>query len=236
MTLMLQSRSAKNWYGSYFVPSCELLAAYIEIVEDQVERSKEQFRVGAERISFDPYAGDDELEGDFVDQVDEYKGLYSDTWDLESVFVDYFPSLQRRSAFLTIMAVIESEVHKLCTFLQEEKKLLLKIKDLRGMGLARDLLYLEKVVGLGIHRDSSEWEEIENIRHIRNIVAHRSGAISDSSGNLDERLMRYVKSNKFLFSGDEIGINEGFLSHVINVFQSLFQKLDESIHKADISR
>ena len=49
-------------------------------------------------------------------QSDRHRGLDESSWDLKEIFEEYFPSLQRRSAFLTVWGFLEHQLDQLCLF------------------------------------------------------------------------------------------------------------------------
>ena len=77
------------------------------------------------------------------------------------MFLEYFPSLQRRSALLTVCSYFEHELDKLCRLYQSEKGFAVTVDGMRGRGIDRSTRYLEKVAGLNVHNTSPEWQEIK---------------------------------------------------------------------------
>lgn len=116
-----------NWYPVDIRGSVELLAIYTNDVEAQAEKSIVDFKANAERI----------FEDDSGHFVTLHKGLDSDTWSLEMVFEDYFPSLQRRSAVITLYSFFENELDKLCRRVKSHQKLKLDLSDLNDKGIFR---------------------------------------------------------------------------------------------------
>lgn len=80
---------------------------------------------------------------------------------MEIIFKEYFPSLQRRSALITLCGYFEHELDKLCKQYKLEKSYNLSLSDLSDKGISRSTNYLKKVVGLEIHKGSKEWESIK---------------------------------------------------------------------------
>ncbi|MDF7198173.1 hypothetical protein NLR37_23685, partial [Escherichia coli] len=46
--------------------------------------------------------------------IDHYMGLTSSSLDLDEMFLEYYPSIIRRSVFLTIFGIFEHEIEKFC--------------------------------------------------------------------------------------------------------------------------
>src|SRR5947209_3715231 len=65
----------------------------------------------------------------------DHQGLDEETWPLKEIFEEYFPSLQRRSALLTLCGFFEHELEKLCTLYKTEKGFGLASSDLKDKGI-----------------------------------------------------------------------------------------------------
>jgi len=155
-----------------------------------------------------------------------HQGLDDETWDLPTIFREYFPSLQRWSALLTVCSYFEHELDKLCRLYQSEKSFAITVDDLRDKRIDRSTRYLQKVVGLNVHRASQEWQEIKKIQKIRNDIVHRSGKLRD-----DQEIADWMNKLKTLSRDDdgEIIVGKGFLSYVIHTYASYFKLIGDSI-------
>jgi len=73
---------------------------------------------------------------------------------------------------------------------------------------------------------SKIWNEITRIRKLRNLIVHNDGILSEAE-------QPYVDSNEFLNgnTGDEVTILEGFLAHVLSIFNLFFKEIDTEIKK-----
>lgn len=87
----------------------------------------------------------------------------SDNWDLPDIFIKHFPSLQRRGALITLYSFFENELNILCELLRRDQKLKVYVTDMQGRGVERAILFLERIVGLEIQKNSV-WNELMNIR------------------------------------------------------------------------
>ncbi|MFI5089860.1 MAG: hypothetical protein ACHP7P_07360 [Terriglobales bacterium] len=148
---------------------------------------------------------------------------------MEEIFEEYFPSLQRRSALLTVWGFLEHELDKLCLLYQSEKGFRLAFSDLSGKGIDRSTGYLEKVAGLGGLKASREWDDIKTVQRIRNVIAHDDGKLRDRQGKPKDGIIRDMKRVGFLSGDDEIVLAEGFLSKVIDASNSYFKLIAESV-------
>lgn len=219
MTIILRINHL-NWYKNIQF-KIELLTSFIEGAEEQVKIGIDNFYSKSEIIFPDISSKEDD-----TGVVAIHRGLDSETWNLESIFVEHFPNLQRLSSLITLYSFLESELNNLCDLLIEENAYKITLKDLNGKGINRAVKFLKKIEGLSINTNSKNWNEITRIRELRNLIVHNNGILSDKE-------QPYVNSNKFLKGniGDEVTILEGFLARVLSVFTTFFKEIDTEIKK-----
>lgn len=153
--------------------------------------------------------------------------------DLQEIFEEYFPSLQRRSALLTIWAFLEHELNALCSLYQSERGFQLTFSDLSGKGIDRSAAYLEKVAGLHGIKSSPEWNDLKTIQNIRNLLAHNDGRLQDHQGKPKDAIVRDMKKLGFLSGQHELRIAEGFLSKVVDTCDIYFKRIAQAIDAAE---
>ena len=226
LQIMIIGPTIANWHKNELVLSAELIDRFIDAVESQALESIERYRKGKQcrLVEFD------DADQTFAERIEEYRGLGSDTWDLQSLFEEYFPSLQRRSAFLTVWGYFEHELDKLCSLYKAEKNFRLDLSDMNGHGIDRSTRYLEKVAGINVQYDSQEWKEIKKIRELRNKITHQDGRLLNKQGRPAVELISYVEKSALLKKdGDGVILKEGFLKYVVDVFSAYFGLIAESI-------
>jgi hypothetical protein len=218
MTLYNPKNIAINWYQYDVSFSLELLETFAKGVEQQAADSILKYR-----SSVPTEAGQ--------------RGLDPQTWDLTIIFEEYFPTLQRRSAFLTIWGFLEHELDKLCLLYQSEKGFKLSFSDLSAKGVDRSTAYLEKVVGLAGLKISKEWEDIRTIQRIRNVVAHADGKLQHPNGQTRDEIIRDMMKVGFLKGESDLILEEGFLLKVIDIGNNYFRRIAAAIDtKENIQR
>src|ERR1039458_6828319 len=117
MSIHIPKRVVLNWYRYDVSFSAELIGSFVDGIEKQAAES------------FDNYE-----RGNKIEVVEHYarsvhQGLNDETWDLPTIFREYFPNLQRRSALLTVYSYFEHELNKLCRLYESEKKVALRSEE-----------------------------------------------------------------------------------------------------------
>jgi len=210
MSLYIPRKVVLNWYRYDVSLSIELISSFVQSVERQAAESILTYR-NAKRFE------------------DGHRGLDESSWDLEEIFEVYFPSLQRRSALLTVWGFLEHELDKLCLLYQSEKGFKLAFSDLSGKGIDRSTGYLEKVAGLEGLKASPEWADIKTLQRIRNLIAHGDGKLRDHQGKPKNGIREDMTRVGCLSGDDEIVLAEGFLSKVVDACHSYFKLIAESV-------
>jgi hypothetical protein len=118
MALYTPKKVVLNWYQYDASFSIELMTSFVDGIEKQATESVASYNASRHT-------------------ADGHQGLDRESWDLENIFGEYFPSLQRRSAFLTAWSYLEHQLDRVCLFYQSERKFGLSFMDLSGQQLFR---------------------------------------------------------------------------------------------------
>lgn len=207
----------ETWYEYDVRGSVELLEAFIASVERQIDENIENYNNNSEEVIY---------EGNYPDEPPQFityhEGLDDRTWDLKSVFLEYFPNLQRRSALITLYSFFECELNRLCDIYQATEKYTVSYRDLNGSGIVRARTYLCKVVGFDHQSSNNEWNNVTKIQSLRNLLVHSDGALPKGGPMRD-----YVVGSAFLDGEKEVLIQKGYLIFSLNIFNELFQKIHD---------
>lgn len=205
--------------------SIELLTAYAQDIEHQVAKGIEDYKLNAKLEVHGEEFGEEA-----VQVVEFHKGLDDQGWSLGEIFGVYFPNLQRRSALITLYSFFEHELDKLCRLLQAQEKYKVSVVDMNGSGVERACAYIEKVATVDTHKKSREWEDIQGIRLVRNLIVHSDGQLVDAEGKPRNREDAYIGKTPLLDKDDdEVLILEGYLAYVLSKFDGYFKLLAKSI-------
>ncbi len=211
MALYIPKKVVLNWYQYDASLSVELMISFVDGIEKQAAESVTNYKA-------------------IQHTADGHQGLDRESWDLENIFGEYFPSLQRRSAFLTVWSYLEHQLDQLCLLYQSERKFGLSFTDLSGQGIDRSTAYLEKVAGLQELKASEEWNVLKTLQRIRNAIVHADGKLRDHQGKPKKELMADMKKVGFLTGDEEILVATGFLSQVIQTCDNYFRVIEKAVY------
>jgi len=207
-----------NLYRHDAILSIELMESFVSGVESQAAEAVVKFLKEKQLVP----------NTDGISAMTVHQSLDDESWDLETIFTEYFPNLQRRSALLTLHSFFEHELGKLCALFKSGKGYALDVSDLKSKGIDRSTLYLERVVGLNVCKGSQDWAAIKKIQLVRNLIAHRDGKVQEDH---DAAILKFIDDCKWLDRKDdgELVIEKGFLAYVVNTYGKYFKLLSESI-------
>lgn len=217
MTIIVRVPGVFDWHPEIVTFSLDLIDTFVRNVEEQAEQFIIKYEEGKELIEDD----------DGLTVFEVHQGLDGSTHDLETVYRQYFPSLHRSSALLTLWGFFEQELDGLCALYQSEKRIKLSVSDLAESGISRSTRYLERVAGLNMHKTSKEWATIKKMQKLRNAIAHRGGKLSDED---DKEIRKFVNATDSLsLDDDQIVIGKGFVTEVVTTYRGYFKLIGDSI-------
>lgn len=232
---MFIKKTFVNWYHNDVSFSVELIESFVKGVEKEAEESILRYEREKQRELL-LEEGADESDETCATTIETHQGLDSESWNLDTIFHEYFPNLQRRSGLLTVYAYFEHELDKLCSFYQSERGFRLALSDLRGRGIDRSTSYLEKIAGIDVHKESKEWTYIKRIQSIRNNIVHQGGRTRDRQGNAIKYVIDAIAKTEFVSGDDDVVLNEGFLGSVVATYKRYFWLLHTSIGASEKAR
>ena len=225
MGLYAPKREPRNWYLYDVAMSIDLLRPYIDGLEAKIVDTIADFESNNEMVFIEGSSPEEDT------VIPTFRGIDGSTWHLDTIVREYFPDLQRQSGLITLFSFLEHELDGLCILFNKSERYRLELGDIRGKGIDRATLYLEKVVGLDLDRTCEPWREIKAIQGIRNLIVHSGAKLTRPDGGPRESAKLYVSKSQFLYGDDTIHIQEGYLVHVLSVFNAYFQDLDSAIHR-----
>jgi len=151
--------------------------------------------------------------------------IYS--WELHLNQTKY-PSIHRESLVITIYNFFEDQLNLLCAIFSECVNSNIKLKDLKGQGIERGLLYLSKVASIDLSGMGRELPYIKNVNALRNQIVHNGAFLPE---NPEHKVNKFVSQNPNL-SGEASGaiyLRPGFIDEMIKVLIDFFEKLGNEV-------
>jgi len=182
---------------------------------------------------------------EYEDLIEKDKIEYETTLDEEGnyndVFVDkireldhFFYRNHRVSTILTLYAMLESSMMKICHSKQREYKSTFSVTDLSESGVARCKKYLSKLSVIDFNEEprKSYWDKISFLGLLRNFFAHAEGDL-DSTFNLKEKTISAIKRGDI--QGLHFECNTLMLtnSFVLSAFDSVERQFPNEMQQSD---
>lgn len=167
-------------------------------------------------------------EDNIYNTFNHYMGIDDQSFNLDITFKTYYPSIMRRSAFLTIFGLLEHEIENFCNSYSKIEKTKVKLSDLKGSGFERINLFLKKIVGL---TQSTNYLELKKIIKLRNSCAHNDARFVTNDGQpiteIDDLIGRYPTLLEK--DGEQVLFKDDVLMTFLNVFEEYIKEVEAVI-------
>jgi hypothetical protein len=217
----------ETWY-SFVRVQLDLLRAHVQGLEKQIDESIRAY--AKEKIATD---FERDVEGYPIVILEEHRGIETTPNDLETIFEYYFPNLQRRSSLIILFSFLEHQLDQLCELFAGTRQLSVVHTDLKDKGVNRSRGYLKKVIRLPLDDNSPVWQELKRMQKLRNLIVHNDAKLTDADSikYVDKTQHLSLASKSYFYDGDtdEIDILEGYLTYVIDIFDSYCCEVNKSM-------
>ncbi|MFA6411571.1 MAG: hypothetical protein WCW53_02670 [Syntrophales bacterium] len=112
----------------------------------------------------------------------------------QSRFEELFLKNFRYSIIVTIYSFLETTLNDLCHHLYHSKKSLLTLDEVKGTGIERARLYLQKVCLIDFPEKSHDWQKIQKFNLVRNCIVHAEGNVEEVKS--PEKLKKIIKNTR----------------------------------------
>jgi len=165
--------------------------------------------------------------------VDYYMGLDSGSVDLEEMFTTYYPSVMRRSVFLTLYGMLEHDFEKLCNGFTKVHNAPKALSDLRGSGFERCNHYARKFIDMPT---SIHYADVKRVTRLRNTCAHNDARFIGNDGQPIVAVEELMRNHHKVFSrdGEQVNFKVGSLKAMTRILKSYFNDVEKALrnHKA----
>lgn len=198
-----------------------LMRSFITQTEETIQASIDKFKSeGPEEYEIEIDASEN-----IYQYTEIYMGLDGHSVELGDIFTSYFPSLQRRSAFLTLFGTYEHEIEKLCFNYAKKHDTNVNLSDIKGSGLERSHLFIKKVIGLN---ESASFSTLRKVIKLRNACAHNDARYIQSNGQemIQLRELMSVQNDCFSKDGQQVLFHHGALLFVLECFGAYIKEIE----------
>ncbi|EKM5717656.1 hypothetical protein WIC93_06435 [Enterobacter cloacae] len=200
----------------------------IETLIIQSESSIEKAIAEYKEKGPEEYVIDISPEEGLYQSIDYYMGLDSSSVDLDDMFLEYYPSVFRRSVFLTIFGMFEHEIEKFCNNFARKHQTPINISDLKGSGFERSHLFIKKLLGM---KTSPHYSTIRKITKLRNSCAHNDAKYIENDGQNSTLIFELMNAHPDLFKkdGKQVLFMNGALTMVLDSFKSYLAEVEQAL-------
>ncbi|MFD2517727.1 hypothetical protein [Salinimicrobium flavum] len=112
----------------------------------------------------------------------------------------FYPQNFRTSLLVQIFSLLEHKLGEICLYHHLSKSTDFSIKDLKGNSdIDKAKLYLKKACKIDFKHLDPEWNFLEKLRKIRNLIVHNKGEISGMHRNWNS-IFSFISNNKDILS------------------------------------
>lgn len=204
----------------------ELIDSFIAHTETSIAKSIEDYKCnGAEEYEIEISAEDN-----IFQYIETYMGLDSTSVDLNEIFTSYFPSIVRRSSFLTIFGMLEHEIEKFCNRFSKKHNTVVNLSDIKGKGFERSHLFIKKMISL---TNSSNYSKLKKVTVLRNSCAHNDARFQDIDGQNIKEIINLMEEHPHLLEkdGSQVLFKEGVLNLLVADFKGYLEEVELALEE-----
>ncbi len=206
-----------NWYYrghhgfiiSEFAKMKMMIERVLAIVDDEAASADMRFRTQCEAV---PDEDDPTLDT-----------ARAELWISQTIL----PRHVMNSLFTSLFALFEDEMVTVCELVGKKSEGAMTFINFKnGIGLSKVKNYLKKRFQVGIDAYSS-WQEIADIKDLRNMIMHNNGRFDNREPHVATMLAKYIEASEWLSIDDSqhIVIDRQYLIHVDNVLRAFLKDL-----------
>ena len=148
-----------------------------------------------------------ELLEEFEKNKDEIEKNDSHVWyQMYFYHTEIFLNIHRTSLFTKIFGFVEYELRKVCNYHYKMNSGNISMSDFKGNSdLEKAKSYLTKICKVDFNKLNPEWNHLQSVKDLRNILTHNQGEFVQSNDKKSKRIMKLILSKNYLdFESNEI--------------------------------
>lgn len=202
----------------------EIIASLNAQADASIEANVNQYRKEGPEVDEHEISAEDNA----YHVVEYYMGLDSGSVDLEDMFTSYYPSVIRRSVFLTLYGMLEHDYEKLCNGFARVHEAPVKLSDLKGSGFERCDLYAKKIIGM---TTSPHYAMVKKITMLRNACAHNDARFVTNDGQPISALeeLMHIHNEVLVRDGQQVNFKAGSLQVMTGELKKYFNDVETAL-------
>lgn len=147
-----------------------------------------------------------------------------------------FSNLFLKSFLISLYTFLEANLAERCRTIEKKHSYSLSLRDLSGTGINQSMNYLIKVHHINYAlAKSTEWEEIQNIRRLRNCIVHNGGILSENAERQLEDFIRNESTIQVQKDTKNIILSKQFCDQAIRLLEQFLHNIERAIEQANIA-
>jgi hypothetical protein len=193
----------------------------LRLIRGYVEQMRSSFKLAAAEIH---RKFNEEIEGL---PHDEAQAIWDVTAQSVSNLESDFVVICTSNTFVGIYTILEHQLFRICEVRQKEMGFKVSVGDVRGSGIDACRTYLEKVCGIDVPKEPTEWKTIKRLQRLRNVLAHERGRLQES----DKDLREYIEKSTTARIGhdNQIVLDYQFCLEVIDTVEQFMDRVTDAI-------
>jgi hypothetical protein len=210
-----------------------------EIAEQQIKIELNQFRQFVEKTSGEL----NHKKGNANLNIEPLKDLEK---EYENISIDEFRKYDREFSKLTynpmllfIYGFLEHQLKRLCEFDSRKGLSDITVSDLAGRNyIEKSKIYFEKVAVITLHELEKEWERINIVQQIRNLIAHNnSNLFKEGAKGYNQQLFKFLQEESNIDFDEKLGdfvINKKFILEVLDLIEKYLIAVSRKISNVKV--
>jgi len=184
---------------------------------------------------------EDRFKKETMNLSEEQERLISEFYAEDYFMVEKdFTQISLRSFVVIFFSYIEDGLNTICGTVHRDKQryrrkynmgdFVVEHKDIRGKGIEKAKLYLEKICGCNLHTGEKPWSEIQTIRKIRNSIVHEDTYANENLREQDSNFRLHTEEGRLkLENNGMIIIKPAYLDYILPIVKDFFKEIEVNI-------
>ena len=213
-----------------------------DLISQYINHMETHFETELKIVEKDYTNFNKKLEKDTSDYSDKHIGYIEDSF-IDNFFMlkDVYLKNYRNAQIIQLYSYLEDILKKGCDRYASYKQTDYKVDDLRGSNdIDKIKKYLRQSIKIDFSQLNPEWQFLDNLRQIRNLVVHHKGKIknNDPNNNSDKKFKTIANFSKDRFKLKPIGSSENHFELVFDkseFFKEIIRNIENLVHKIGIN-